>query len=190
MKENPPNMIRGALFRGPGKDNRLYTFGGSTFLANKTDPSWQAPSSDEYSMWSYDTAAMTWGQFDITKAIPRRPNRGAWTEAVNIGVAFYLNGQVDRGSSYVMYTVTEYVGGRVSNATSDETELLGGMAIVDLNTRTVRNVSTDTLGSPRIGGGLLHTTAFGKTSNGTVVAFGGMGSTYDGTDTFNTGTMV
>ncbi|KAL5331047.1 hypothetical protein ACEPPN_000576 [Leptodophora sp. 'Broadleaf-Isolate-01'] len=71
---NPPNMVRGALFRGPANDKKLYTFDGSTFLANNNDSDWKPPSSDHYSLWSYDTSLMTWGQYDLTYTVPRRPN--------------------------------------------------------------------------------------------------------------------
>jgi hypothetical protein len=60
MDANPPNMVRGALYRGLKENRRLFTFGGSTFLANQSDPDWKPPDSDHYSMWSYDTETMVW----------------------------------------------------------------------------------------------------------------------------------
>jgi hypothetical protein len=190
MGANPPNMVRGALFRGPRSDSRLYTFGGSTFLANTSDPSWQPPSSDQYSLWSYDTSLMTWNQYDISRAVPRRPNWGAVTEAVSLGLGFVLNGILDRGSSHVLYTMTEYVGGTLTNATNDQIVYLGGMTIIDLSTQTVRNVSTETLGAPRVGGGFIHAPSFGKSSNGTLVTFGGMVGRDEGNNTFTNGIIV
>ncbi|KAH6663379.1 putative cell wall anchored protein [Halenospora varia] len=190
MGANPPNMVRGGLFRGPANDKKLYTFGGSTFLANNSDPDWQPPSSDHYSLWSYDTSLMTWGQYDVTYAVPRRPNWGATAEAIRLGLGFILNGQVDRGSSYVLYTMSEYVGGKLSNATNNQTTYLGGMIIIDLLTQTARNVSTDTLGAPRVAGGLVHTQRFGKTENGTLVAFGGMRSRGERNTTFTNGILI
>jgi hypothetical protein len=190
MGANPPNMVRGALFRGPPNDTKLYTFGGSTFLANETDPNWQAPSSDQFSLWSYDTSSMTWGQYDVSNAIPRRPNWGAVTEAVSIGVGFVLNGQVDRGSSNVLYSMNEYVVGTLTNATNDQTSYLGGLLIIDMATRIARNVSTDTLGAPRVAGGLIYAAKFGKTSKGSLVTFGGMKSKGDGNNTFQNGDLV
>jgi hypothetical protein len=190
MGANPPNMVRGALFRGPTNDTRMYTFGGSTFLANTSDPSWQQPSSDHYSLWSYDTSLMTWNQYDITHAIPRRPNWGAVTEAISIGFGFVLNGMVDRGSSNVLYTLSEYIGGTLTNSTNDKITYLGGMAIIDLSTQAVRNVSTVTLGDPRVGGGLIFAPGFGKTSSGALVAFGGMRGRNEGENTFTNGILV
>ncbi|EON69431.1 hypothetical protein W97_08691 [Coniosporium apollinis CBS 100218] len=190
MGSNPPNMVRGALWRGLANDSRLYTFAGSTFLANQSDPDWRPPSFDDYSLWSYDTSLMTWGQYDVSYAIPRRPNWGAWTEAIPIGLGFFLNGQVDRGSSYVLYTTSEYVGGTLSNATDNQITYLGGMAIVDLVTQTARNVSTESLGAPRVAGGLIHSPRFGKTKNGTLIALGGMRSADERNNTFTNGILI
>ncbi|KAL5331048.1 hypothetical protein ACEPPN_000577 [Leptodophora sp. 'Broadleaf-Isolate-01'] len=72
--------------------------------------------------------------------------------------------------------MSEYVGGKLSNATNNQATYIGGMIIIDLLTQTARNVSTVTLGAPSVAGGLVHTPRFGKTENGTLVAFGGMQS--------------
>ncbi|KAK4540210.1 hypothetical protein LTR36_009708 [Oleoguttula mirabilis] len=183
-------MVRGALFRGPGNDTRLFTFGGSTFLANQTDPDWQPPGSDQYGLWSYDTSLMSWAQYDITDAAPRRPNWGSVTEAIAQGIGFFLNGQIDRGSSEVMYTMSEYIGGELSNATNNQTTYLAGMIVVDMPTQQARNVSTETLGAPRVGGGLVHSPKFGKTKNGTLLALGGMRSRDDRNNTFDNGILI
>ena len=187
---NPPNMIRGALFRGPSTDTRLFTFGGSTFLANVSDPDWMAPTSDQYSLWSYDTASLKWSQYEITNAVPRRPNWGAWTEAIEKGVAFVLNGMVDWGSSEVMYTLGEYVGGKLSNVTKVQTTYLGGMLVIDLKTQKPRNVSTDTLGPPRVAGGLAYTDSFGRTMDGALITFGGMIAKNERNNTWFNGQLV
>ncbi|PVH92096.1 hypothetical protein DM02DRAFT_663272 [Periconia macrospinosa] len=190
MNANPPNMVRGALYRGPAEDRRLFTFGGSTFLANQSDPDWKSPDSDKYSLWSYDTQTMAWGQYDITHAVPRRPNWGAATEAISIGIGFFLNGQVDRGSSSVMYSMTEYINGTLTHETDNQITYLGGMIIVDLATAIARNVSTHTLGDPRVAGGLVHCPRFGKTENGTLVTFGGMRSGNEKNNTFNNSVLI
>jgi len=190
MDANPPNMARGALYRGPAKDRRLFTFGGSTFLANQTDPDWKPPESDDYSLWSYDTETMTWGQYRINYAVPRRPNWGAATEAISIGIGFFLNGMIDRGSSSVMYSMTEYINNTLTHETDNQITYLGGLIIVDLTTTIARNVSTDTLGSPRVAGGLLHCPGFGKTKNGTLLTFGGMRSGNEENNTFNNGILI
>lgn len=190
MGSNPPNMVRGALYRGPINDSRIFTFGGTTFIANTTDPDWQAPSSDQYSLWSYDTTLMTWGQYDISHAVPRRPAWGSIAEFMAKGVAFFLNGEIDRGSSNVLYSTAEYIGGSLANGTNDEITYLGGMAVIDMPTQTARNVSTEGLGAPRVSGGLVHTPMFGKSEDGTLVAFGGMRSSNAGIDTFSNGILV
>lgn len=190
MNANPPNMVRGALYRGLEKDRRLFTFGGSTFLANQSDPDWKPPSLTEDSLWSYDTEAMSWGQYNIDKAVPRRPNWGSVTEAIPIGLGFFLNGQVDRGSSYVLFSTTEYINGTLVHETDNQITYLGGMIIIDMTTATARNVSTDTLGAPRVAGGLVHGPRFGKTKNGTLVAFGGMRSGNVKNNTFNNGILI
>ncbi|QDS77352.1 hypothetical protein FKW77_005389 [Venturia effusa] len=190
MGSNPPNMVRGGLWRGPPNDSRLYTFGGSTFLANRTDVDWKPPQDDRYSLWSFDTASLKWAQYDITYAVPRRPNRGSVTEAIDLGVGFSLNGQVDRGSSEVMYTMEEYIGGRSSNIT-DRTTYLGGLVIVDVSGPVkVRNVSTESLGPPRVAGGLIYAQSFGKTINGSLITFGGMKSVDLSTDNFRNGALI
>jgi hypothetical protein len=190
MASNPPNMVRGALFRGPNNDKRLFTFGGTTFLANETDPQWQPPASDQYSLWSFDTSSLVWAQFDVTDAVPRRPNWGAWTEAIGAGLGFMLNGQIDHGSSNVRHSLTEYIGGVISNRTRIQTTYIDGMVIVDLLKRKARKVSTDTLGVPRVAGGLIHTTSFGKSKFGALITFGGMRSTDPTNNTFYNGALV
>lgn len=187
---NPPYMVRGALYRNSFKDSKLFTFGGSTFIANTTDPAWTMPSSDEISLWSYDTSSQTWAQYDVSSAVPRRPNRGLVTEAIPLGTGFFVNGQIDRGSDSALYSAVEYVGGVASNSTNDEISYLDGMLIVDMATQTVRNVSTETLGASRVAGGLVWAQRFGKTENGTVVAFGGMRSAGRGDNTFTNGILV
>jgi hypothetical protein len=190
MNANPPNMVRGALYRGRAEDRRLFTFGGSTFLANQTDQDWKPPGSDDYSLWSYDTETMIWAQNNIIYAVPRRPNWGAATEAINAGIGFFLNGQVDRGSSSVLYSMTGYINNTLTHEMDQQIAYLGGMIIVELATAFARNVSTDTLGSPRVAGGLVHCPGFGKTKNGTLVTFGGMRSGNEKIDTFHNGILV
>ncbi|KAH9204569.1 hypothetical protein DL95DRAFT_471362 [Leptodontidium sp. 2 PMI_412] len=86
--------------------------------------------------------------------------------------------------------MSEYVGGKLSNATNNQATYLGGMIIIDLLTQTARNVSTVTLGAPRVAGGLVHTRRFGKTENGTLVAFGGMQSRGGRNTTFTNGILI
>lgn len=191
MGSNPPNMIRGGLWRGPPNDSRLFTFGGSTFLANTTDVDWKPPTDDKYSLWSYDTASMKWAQYDVSYAIPRRPNWGSVAEAVDLGIGFALNGQIDRGSSNVMYTMGEYVGGSLSNTSNEQTTYVGGLSIIDMYGKvTARNTSTESLGPPRVAGGLVYAPGFGKTVNGSLITFGGMHSVDLSNNGFRNGALV
>ncbi|EKG22634.1 Galactose oxidase/kelch beta-propeller [Macrophomina phaseolina MS6] len=187
---NPPNMVRGGLFAAMSESNRLFTFGGSTFLANQTDPDWKPPSQDPTSLWSYDTEVRNWESYDITGAVPWRPNWGAQAEDVKRSVGFFLNGQYDRGSSYGLYTSVEYKGGVATNSTWNQIQYLGGLIMIDLHTQETKNLSTATLGSPRVASGLVHAPGFGKTKNGTLMAFGGMTSSGTGTDTFTNGNLI
>lgn len=187
---NPPNMLRGALYAALHEDNRLFTFGGSSFVANTSDPDWEAPRQDDDSLWSYDIVSSSWRDYDITSAIPRRPNWGAVGEDMIHEFGFFLNGQFDRGSSLGRYDSVEYEDGNPTNATFDQITYLSGMLVLDLGTASARNVSTETLGSPRVAGGLVYSSFFGKSSNGTVIAFGGMRSGGQGDDTFTNGVLV
>ncbi|KAL1624658.1 hypothetical protein SLS56_007721 [Neofusicoccum ribis] len=187
---NPPNMLRGALYAALHEDNRLFTFGGSSFVANTSDPDWEAPRQDDGSLWSYDIVSSSWRDYDITSAIPRRPNWGAVGEDMIHEFGFFLNGQFDRGSSLGRYDSVEYEDGSPTNATFDQITYLSGMLVLDLGTASARNVSTETLGPSRVAGGLVYSSFFGKSSNGTVIAFGGMRSGGQGDDTFTNGVLI
>ncbi|EKG09562.1 hypothetical protein MPH_13412 [Macrophomina phaseolina MS6] len=187
---NPPNMLRGGLYAALYEDNRLFTFGGSTFLANTTDPDWTPPRQDEASLWSFDILSRAWEQYDISSVVPRRPNWGAVAEDVNHEFGFFLNGQFDRGSSLGRYESVEYKGGTATNSTYDQITYLSGMIVLDLRRASPRNVSTDSLGAPRVAGGLVYTPYFGRSPNGTLIAFGGMRSRGEGDDTFTNGILI
>ncbi|OJD38040.1 cell wall anchored protein [Diplodia corticola] len=190
---NPPNMVRGGLFAAMTVTNHLFTFGGTTFLANDSDPDWAPPSRDPTTLWSFDTELRNWQSVDVSAAVPWRPNWGAQAEDVAHSVGFFLNGIFDRGSSYGLYSSVEYTGGQVTNATFDQISYLGGLVMIDLQTRETRNLSTADLGQPRVAGGLVHAPGFGKTENGTLVAFGGMRSSGNGGDdgdTFTNGDLI
>lgn len=187
---NPPNMLRGALYAAELETNKLFTFGGSTFLANESDPDWQPPSQDPTSLWSYDTEIRNWDSYNNTDVVTGRPNWGLITEDMTHDVGFFLNGQYDRGSSYGLYTSVEYEGGKVTNASYSQISYLSGMIMIDLHTQETKNVSTESLGAPRVAGGMVHAPGFGKTKNGTLVAFGGMRSGGENVDTFTNGDLV
>lgn len=94
------------------------------------------------------------------QASPRRPNRGASAEAPSLGLAFYLNGQIDSGSSLQ------------NSWMKNTTEHLEGMIVLNTVNQSAANVSTATLGSPRVAGGLLFIEQMA--TNGALVAVGGL----------------
>lgn len=189
---NPPNMVRGGLYRGPKESsNKLYTFGGSTFLANTTDPDWQTPLQYPDSLWSFDTEAKTWETIDVGYAVPGRPNRGGVTEDIKHAVGFFLNGQYDHGSSEALYTEVEYTpNGELNNASNSSITYLDQLIVIDLIKEHARNVSTSSLGAPRVSPGLIYAPGFGQTTHGTLLTFGGMKSSGQGEDTFTNGELV
>lgn len=126
----PPSLLRGAIYRGLPSDENLYIFGGSTsqlngsFSTNYPDPS-------TYSLWSYNTTSSNWNQYDVSQQIPERPSKGAYAEAADQGLGFYLGGQLSRGSSVTTLGL------------GNQTLGLQGMAMLNFTDYTkTRNLST------------------------------------------------
>jgi hypothetical protein len=88
--------------------------------------------------------------------------------------------------------MNEYIGGKLTNITNDQTTYLGGLLIIDMNNKNAvaRNVSTGSLGAPRVAGGMIYAPRFGKTVNGSLVTFGGMRSKNASINTFRNGALV
>lgn len=172
----PPSLTRGAAYQGLQNDSKLYTYGGTSFMANRSFPDWAAPDASTYSLWSYDTVTQSWSQYDVTMASPYRPNRGAFAEATNLGLAFFLNGQIDHGTS----SSTGMMGNR--------TDYLEGLIVIDTYTQTAKNISTDSLGEPRVAGGLQYIESIGV--NGILVALGGMRSSGSDNNNMTNGILV
>ncbi|KAF2145392.1 uncharacterized protein K452DRAFT_283752 [Aplosporella prunicola CBS 121167] len=173
----PPSLARGALFQGPQNDTKIYTYGGTAVMANQSFPGWVQPEVETYTLWSYDTSGQNWQQYDVTSGSPRRPNYGAHAEAPALGLAFFLNGQLDQGSSIV-----------TKDWWKNTTEYLDGLIIVDTVQQTTRNASTKSLGSPRVGGGLQYIENI--SSNGILVALGGMRSAGARTENSTNGVLI
>lgn len=95
----PPNNIRGALYAGAHGDPDIYLYGGTVSWANKSFSGFQWPTAATYSLWGYGTTDKTWDQYDVSLNVPNRPAGGASTEATDRGLAFYLGGFVNNGSS-------------------------------------------------------------------------------------------
>ena len=164
----PPSLIRGALFRGPSSDPNLYLYGGSVYTGNLSSPYYEAPDSRPGLLWSYNPAKQSWKSLDISGTTPVRPNHGAWVDAPNLGIGFWLNGQTDYGSAANI------------GIAPNQTRKVDGMAVVQLNgtdagggsVRQAWNVSNGNLGGPRVGGGFTYVQNIG--TKGAVVALGGL----------------
>ncbi|EAT86292.2 hypothetical protein SNOG_06461 [Parastagonospora nodorum SN15] len=160
----PPSQIRGAMFHGPNNQAEVYVYGGTTFMGNQSFEAYTRPDSSAYPLWSYTYGASTpWGQYAGDTAW--MPNHGAATEAIDQGLAFYLNGQIDWGTSSKTFDILP--------KTDAIYVPIQGMLILDLNTQSARNLSTSKLrgGAPRVGGTMEYIASIGD--NGVLVALGG-----------------
>ncbi|KAL1883407.1 hypothetical protein Plec18167_002411 [Paecilomyces lecythidis] len=156
----PPVVGHAALYRGGDSDNNIYLYGGTVDFTNTTFPGWQYPTSNQYSLWSYDTVARTWNQYDVTLNAPERPASGAYAEAPELNLGFWLNGEIDTGSDNNLALKPGFE------------RYLDGFVVIDTDKQMALNVSTATLDrTPRIGGGLAYVPGVGP--KGIVVAIGG-----------------
>lgn len=126
----PPQIVRGTMYHGSEGDDSIYLYGGTTSYANTTFPGWQPPTSSTYTLWSYDTKFRQWTHYNVEQNAPYRPSNGAAAEAVDQGLAFYFNGELDSGSSQ---------GIGIRNGTS---VFVNGMVVVNTTDQTARNLST------------------------------------------------
>lgn len=157
----PPTLIKGTLFHGAPDQKNIYLYGGTTSFYNYSFPGYMPPYTNQYNLWGYDTAAKTWDQFDVTLNSPERPNSGAYAEAPQLQQAYYLNGKLDNGSSYTTL-------GLKAND-----QFIGGMIVLDLATKTTRNISTASISgsNPRVKAQLQYVPNYG--SKGVLVLMGG-----------------
>lgn len=126
----PPLVGRGVLYQGPPDDDNIYLYGGTTDYSNSSFPGWRSPDSPTYSLWVFDTVIAEWSQYNIGRNAPFRPSSGAAAEAGDQSLGFYLNGELDRGSS-------SYVG-----LVADTNVFLDGMVVINITTKTANNIST------------------------------------------------
>lgn len=75
--------------------------------------------------WGFNTATHGWTQYDVSLNVPERPSWGAFAEAPNYGLAFYLNGLLSNESS---------LGTAGANIT---TRTLEGLVVINLQNHTV-----------------------------------------------------
>ena len=126
----PPQVVRGTLYQGSQGDDSIYLYGGTSSYANTSFPGWQPPTPSTYTLWSYDTKYRQWTNYNIEQSAPYRPSNGAAAEAVDQGLAFYFNGELDSGSSQ---------GIDIINGTG---VFVSGMVVVNTTDQTARNLST------------------------------------------------
>jgi hypothetical protein len=159
----PPSLLRGAMFQGSPSDPNVYIYGGTTSQLNNSF-SGTYPDPSTYSLWSYSTDDNSWNQYDVTSASPLRPSSGSYAEAPEQGLGFYLNGQIDKGSS----TVTINMG--------NDTLGLDGMIVLNLTdtTKSGRNLTTSSVypDSGAVSGGLTYVPELGD--RGILVGMGGV----------------
>ena len=174
-----PVLSDGALYSGPFNDNKIYLYGGTTSFINTSFPGYEIPYTDQYSLWSYDTIADEWDQHDVTDSAPERPSNGAYAEAPDLALAFYLNGQIDSGSSYQTYALNDSV--QVS---------LEGMIVLDTDNATAKNVSTLALtgSSPRTKGKMQYIPKLG--GSGILIYLGGSYQSVDAANGEEIGALV
>lgn len=158
----PPVLTRGALYHGMNQDNNIYLWGGTTSYFNVTYPGYKPPTTQEYSLWSYNILTKEWDQHDVTSGAAHRPNSGSFTDAIDQGLSFYFNGMLDSGSE----VDTEIFGEPVK-------QYLEGMIVLDTTTQTAKNLSTKAVvgDSPRARGRMQYIGGIG--GKGILVQIGG-----------------
>lgn len=158
----PPILSRGALYQGTADDANIYLWGGTTSHTNTSFPGFEPPTPAQYSLWAYNTASLEWTPFDVSEGSSNRPSSAASAEAPDQGLAFFLNGQLDSGSS----SGTQNLGdqGKV---------FLQGMIVLDLKNRSAKNLSTSALSgqTPRSRGRMQYVPGIGE--KGILVHVGG-----------------
>ncbi len=157
----PPQVVRGTIYHGSQGDDRIYLYGGTTSYLNTSFPEWQPPTPSTYTLWSYDTKSRQWTQYNIEQSAPYRPSNGAAAEAVDQGLAFYFNGELDIGSSQ---------GIDIANDTS---VFVSGMIVINTTDQTARNLSTGqvSIDLARARGRMLYVPNVGE--KGILVLIGG-----------------
>ena len=71
-----------------------------------------------------------WSQYDISSVAPYRPSNGAYAEAPEQSLAFYLNGEINNGSAPGI------------GLAPGVNAFLTGMIVINTTDQTARNIST------------------------------------------------
>ncbi|USP76833.1 hypothetical protein yc1106_04107 [Curvularia clavata] len=162
----PPSLIRGHMFHGPLDQPSVYRYGGTTYMGNMSFETFIWPDNSVYGLWSYTYGAgYPWARYTRDRDSPQLPNHGAAAEAIDQGLGFYLNGQIDWGSNSKTADIFP--------KTLDSYTPLEGMIVLDLETQSGKNISTSGLrdGVPRVGGTMEYFGSIG--AMGVLVALGG-----------------
>lgn len=166
-----PSLVRGSLFAGPSNQSRIYSFGGSDSYENVNFPNWVGPTSDQFPLWSYEYTSTDWGAYDLSSNHIIRPASGAYAEAPDLGLAFWYNGQRDSGSS----TAAQPLNGTI--------DFMKGMIVIDFNTETAKNISTDAVSDqPRVRGKMVYVPTIGVKGALILIGGGEKGSGYNNGD--------
>lgn len=133
-------------------------------MGNRSFGGFTNPDASTYPLWTYDynTSDYPWMQYDISQ--PWRANHGAAAEAIDQSLGFYLNGQIDWGTSPSTLNIIN---------STDLYRPLDGMLVINFTDHTSRNISTSKLrgDAPRVGGGMEYFPSVG--GMGVLVALGG-----------------
>ncbi|CAO1598027.1 hypothetical protein XANCAGTX0491_001803 [Xanthoria calcicola] len=158
----PPVTTAGSVLYGSDDDPNIYLFGGTVSNVNTSFPGYRPALPITYTMWSFNIKSHDWQNYDLTRNIQYRPNSGMNAGAREQHLSFYLNGQVDWGSS-----------SQTVNLDSSTSIYQPGMIIINHDTQTAINVSTDALvgKKPRSRGGLQYMVGIGP--KGLLVLIGG-----------------
>ncbi|KAL8714846.1 MAG: hypothetical protein Q9220_001359 [cf. Caloplaca sp. 1 TL-2023] len=113
-------------------------------------------------MWGFNIKSQSWDHYDMSDNVRLRPGSGAYAEARDQHRSFYLNGQVDYGSSTQTMTLSPKT--KISQK---------GMIIIEHSSNTARNISTDALvgNKPRTRGRMQYISSWG--THGVIVLVGG-----------------
>ncbi|KAL8781369.1 MAG: hypothetical protein Q9213_006024 [Squamulea squamosa] len=103
-----------------------------------------------------------WNHYDLTDNVQYRPSAGAFSSAREQHISFYLNGQVDSGSS-----------SQTTNLDSSTSIFQQGMIVIDHKKQTAMNISTSSLvgNKPRTRGKSQYMVGLG--AKGLIVLIGG-----------------
>lgn len=164
----PPQISDGILFSGSPDDSKIWLYGGNTLWWNMSFPGFQYPTTQVYSLWSYDTAVHRWDQYDVSSTAPSRPSNGFAAEAPELGLSFYFNGELDSGSSLETMTFGD-----------NRKQFLESIVVLNTTSQTAVNISTAaaTGNYPRTRGGAAYIPGIG--GSGILVLFGGTSKPVD-----------